>query len=124
MEPLSTTLLLAALGVLLIVAVIASPLSQRLGVPALAVFLVIGMVAGSEGLVGIPFDDYALGFRLGTVALVLILFDGGLEHAAAGVPPRCVARSAVGHRRSAAWRRLIMAAVGVSAPGCLCRSRF
>jgi cell volume regulation protein A len=65
--------------VLLIVAVIASPLSQRLGVPALAVFLVIGMVAGSEGLVGIPFDDYALGFRLGTVALVLILFDGGLN---------------------------------------------
>jgi potassium/hydrogen antiporter len=78
-EPLSTALLLAALGVLLIVAVIASPLSQRLGVPTLAMFLVIGMAAGSEGIGGIPFDDYGLGFRLGTVALVLILFDGGLN---------------------------------------------
>jgi potassium/hydrogen antiporter len=79
MEPFATALLLAALGALLIVAVIASPLPQRLGVPALAVFLVIGMAAGSEGVVGIPFDDYDLAFRLGAVALVLILFDGGLN---------------------------------------------
>jgi len=79
MEPLSTALLLTFLGVLLIVAVIASPLSQRLGVPALVVFLVLGMGAGPEGIIGIPFSDYALAFRLGAVALTLILFDGGLN---------------------------------------------
>jgi len=79
MEPLSTALLLTILGMLLIVAVIASPLSQRLGVPVLVIFLVLGMAAGSEGVIGIPFDNYALAFRLGAVALVLILFDGGLN---------------------------------------------
>jgi cell volume regulation protein A len=37
------------------------------------------MLAGSEGFGGIAFEDYALTFRLGTVALVFILFDGGLN---------------------------------------------
>jgi potassium/hydrogen antiporter len=79
MEPFSIALLLAAVGVLLIVAVVASPLSHRLGVPALLVFLVLGMAAGSEGIGGIPFDDYGVAFQLGAIALVLILFDGGLN---------------------------------------------
>ncbi len=78
-EPLTTALVLAAGGVLLIIAGLASPLSRRLGVPALLVFLLLGIAAGSEGVVGIPFEDYALAFRLGVVALVLILFDGGLN---------------------------------------------
>src|SRR5262245_20483356 len=79
MEPTATAILLAASGGLLIVAVALSPVSRRLGVPALLILLGIGMAAGSEGLGGIPFDDYGLAFRLGTVALVLILFDGGLD---------------------------------------------
>src|SRR5687768_3034716 len=37
------------------------------------------MLAGSEGIGGIEFEDYALTFRLGTVALAFILFDGGLN---------------------------------------------
>jgi cell volume regulation protein A len=43
------------------------------------VFLLLGIAAGSEGLIGIPFDDHGLAFRLGVIALVLILFDGGLN---------------------------------------------
>jgi cell volume regulation protein A len=82
-EPGATAALLAAVGVLLVLAGLASPLSNRLGVPALVVFLGLGMLAGSEGIGGIPFDDYALAFRLGTIALVLILFDGGLNTAPA-----------------------------------------
>ncbi|HSJ95803.1 MAG TPA: cation:proton antiporter, partial [Myxococcota bacterium] len=78
-EPAATGALLAALGVLLVLAGLASPISNRLGVPALVLFLALGMLAGSEGIGGIPFDDFALAFRLGTVALVLILFDGGLN---------------------------------------------
>lgn len=78
-EPWGTAALLAALGLLLVLAGLASPLSGRLGVPALVVFVLLGMLAGSEGLGGIPFDDYALAYRLGSLALVLILFDGGLN---------------------------------------------
>ena len=43
------------------------------------VFLVIGMLAGSDGFGGIEFADYRFAFRIGTAALVLILFDGGLN---------------------------------------------
>jgi cell volume regulation protein A len=100
MESLSIALLLAAVGILLIVAVVASPLSQRLGVPALLVFLVLGMAAGSEGIGGIPFDDYGAAFQLGAIALVLILFDGGLNTSmrmfrSAAVPAMLLATVAV-----------------------------
>lgn len=80
MDPLTGTgLLLLATGVLLLVALVVSPLSGRLGLPSLFVFLLIGIAFGSEGFGGIPFDDYALAFRVGTIGLVLILFDGGLN---------------------------------------------
>jgi cell volume regulation protein A len=79
MEPWNTAVVLSALGVLLVLAALCSPLSERLGIPALVLFLVIGILAGSEGLGGIWFDDQALAFRIGIVALAMILFDGGLN---------------------------------------------
>src|SRR5215207_2113834 len=78
-EPHATALLLATFGLLLGVSVVFSRASQRVAVPVALVFLVIGMLTGSEGLGGVAFTDYAAAFRLGTVALVLILFDGGLN---------------------------------------------
>lgn len=76
-EPLPTAIALVITGVLLGVSVIASRTSGRLGVPVALLFLLVGMAAGSVG--GIRFEDYELAFRAGTVALVLILFDGGLS---------------------------------------------
>lgn len=78
-EPLPTAVLLAIFGALLIISAIFSRASRRFSVPVALIFLAIGMLAGSEGVGGIPFDDYATAYRLGTVALVLILFDGGLN---------------------------------------------
>src|SRR5688500_2471168 len=78
-EPLATALLLTTFGVLLGVSILFSRASERFGVPVALIFLGIGIVAGSEGIGGIPFEDYAFAFRLGTMALVLILFDGGLN---------------------------------------------
>ena len=71
--------LLIAASVLLLVAVLASKASSRLGVPSLVLFLLIGMLAGSEGPGGIPFDDARLAQALGIIALVFILFAGGLD---------------------------------------------
>lgn len=78
-EPMATAVLLAAVGLLLLISVLLSRAMERFGVPVALIFLGIGMLAGSEGLGGIPFEDYELAFRLGAGALVLILFDAGLN---------------------------------------------
>lgn len=66
-------------ALLLIAGVAASKLSDRFGIPALLLFLGIGMLAGSDGPGGIYFDDPLLAQNLGTIALVVILFSGGLD---------------------------------------------
>jgi len=78
-EPFGTALLLATAGALMTASVLFSRASQRIGVPIALLFLLIGMLAGSEGIGGIAFDDYRFAFRLGSLALALILFDGGLN---------------------------------------------
>jgi cell volume regulation protein A len=78
-EPHATALLLATGGLLLGVSVVVSRASQRIGVPIALLFILVGMLAGSEGLGRIDFEDYQFSFRVGVVALALILFDGGLN---------------------------------------------
>lgn len=78
-EPEATAWFLVVLGLLLAVSALFSRFSARAGVPLFLVFLVLGMIAGSEGIGGIEFEDYGFAFRLGTAALALILFDGGLN---------------------------------------------
>lgn len=75
--PLEYLLLAAAL--LLAAGVLATKLSSNLGVPYLVLFLLVGMLAGSEGPGGIPFEDYRLARAIGNLALALILFSGGLD---------------------------------------------
>lgn len=71
--------MLVAAATLLVAGVLTSKVSNRLGVPALLLFLLIGMLAGSEGIAGIPFDDARFTQGLGIIALSFILFAGGLE---------------------------------------------
>ncbi len=78
-EPLRIAFALAVLGLLLGVCALFSRAAGRLGVPLALAFLAIGILAGSEGIGGIPFEDYRLTYRLGTAALAVILFDGGLH---------------------------------------------
>jgi cell volume regulation protein A len=78
-EPQATALLLATCGLLLAISVLFSRASQRFGVPIALLFLGVGMLAGSEGIGGIEFNNYQFAFRIGVLALALILFDGGLN---------------------------------------------
>lgn len=64
---------------LLIACVLMSKLTGRIGIPTLLVFIGIGMLAGSEGIGGIIFDDHGLAQTIGIISLVLILFSGGLD---------------------------------------------
>ena len=66
-------------GLLILLSIVASKVSGRAGLPALVLFLFVGMLAGSEGLGGIEFDDHVLAQSLGIVALAYILFSGGLD---------------------------------------------
>ena len=78
-EPHATAVFFMVVALLLAASALVSHATQRLRVPAGLIFLAIGMIAGSEGLVGIAFDDYQFAFRIGSAALALILFDGGLN---------------------------------------------
>lgn len=66
-------------AVLILLGIISSKLSARLGLPVLVLFLLVGMLAGEDGPGGIVFDNAEIAHILGTLALALILFDGGLQ---------------------------------------------
>ncbi|MBF0360418.1 MAG: potassium/proton antiporter [Oligoflexia bacterium] len=66
-------------SILLLFAVLASKASSKFGIPSLIIFLCIGMLAGSDGPGGINFDNATLTQYVGIVALIYILFSGGLD---------------------------------------------
>src|SRR5690606_19010097 len=97
----SVTGILLIAGVLLLVSILAGVVSNRLGAPVLVSFLLVGMVAGEEGLLGIQFYNPDIAFLIGSAALVIILFDGGMRT----------------HRdrfRVALWPAISLATVGVA----------
>ena len=70
---------LAIVGALLITAVLLSRASAWFGVPAMLAFIGLGMLMGEDGLGRIGFSNYRLSFDLSITALILILFDGGVN---------------------------------------------
>lgn len=75
--PISAPLLLVS--ILLLISILTSKLSGRFGVPALVIFIGVGIIFGSSGLNWIYLDDYNFAQSLGTIALMYILFTGGLD---------------------------------------------
>jgi potassium/hydrogen antiporter len=65
-------------GALLGAGIVGALLADRVRVPGLLLFLLLGMLAGSQGIGGIDFSNAELARTLGTIALILILFEGGL----------------------------------------------
>ncbi len=76
---LTTGHILLAAALLIFLGVLSSKLSDRFSIPSLVLFLGIGIMAGSEGIVGIEFNNAALAKSIGVIALSFILFSGGLE---------------------------------------------
>ncbi|MBR1124652.1 potassium/proton antiporter [Bradyrhizobium lablabi] len=77
LDGVSLAILLGA--VLVMAGILSSLLALRFGAPLLLVFLIVGMLAGDSGPGGIQFDDVRTTYLVGSVALALILFDGGLK---------------------------------------------
>lgn len=74
-----TNQIILLIGALLLVSVLASVLSARAGLPVLLIFLTIGMLLGVDGPGGVDFQNYDLALLIGSTALAVILFDGGLR---------------------------------------------
>src|SRR5246127_2262057 len=98
LDALSIGILLGAL--LVLAGIMSSLVAMRFGAPLLLVFLIVGMRAGEEGLGGIKFDDVRTTYVVGSIALALILFDGGL-------------RTRFATFRSVLWPSAMLATVGV-----------
>src|SRR5712671_6282035 len=77
LDTVSIGILLGAL--LVLVGILSSLVAMRFGAPLLLVFLILGMLAGEAGPGGIRFDDVRATYLVGSIALALILFDGGLR---------------------------------------------
>jgi cell volume regulation protein A len=76
-----------AAGLLLLLSVVLSKALSRTGIPALLIFLGIGMLAGSDGVGKIQFENYEFAKNLGIFALVFILYSGGLDTKLAEIRP-------------------------------------
>src|SRR6476659_8577412 len=101
MDSLDTVSIGILLGALLVLAgILSSLVALRFGAPLLLVFLLVGMAAGESGPLAIHFNDVETAYTIGSVALGLILFDGGL-------------RTRFQTIRSVIWPAGLLATVGV-----------
>jgi potassium/hydrogen antiporter len=86
---------------LLLLSIFIGLISSRIGAPLLLAFLALGIFFGEDGPGGIFFDNYFAAYTIGSMALAIILFDGGL-------------RTEFGNFRVAAWPSFLLATVGVA----------
>src|SRR5690349_11023720 len=87
-------------GALGLLSILAGLISRRVGAPMLLVFLGLGMLAGEDGVLGVPYDDFTSAYLIGSVALAIILFEGGLK-------------TPVSMLRLALWPAAVLATIGV-----------
>ena len=87
-------------GGLGLLSIVAGLISRRIGAPVLLVFLAIGRLAGDDHVLGIPFDDFGSAYLIGSVALAVILLEGGLK-------------TPVSMLRLAFWPAAVLATIGV-----------
>ena len=86
---------------LLLLSIFVGLVSSRIGAPLLLAFLGLGIFFGEDGPGGIFFENYFAAYTIGTMALAIILFDGGL-------------RTEFRNFRAAAWPAMLLATVGVA----------
>ena len=111
---LNTENILLVGSILLLISIVAGKTSYKFGVPTLVLFLVIGMLAGSDGIGDIHFDDPNIAQLIGVISLNFILFSGGLDTNWKAVKPilkEGISLSTVGR---AAYRAFVWAPLSIT----------
>lgn len=72
-------LLLLIAAILVIISILIAKIFHNIDIPTMLLFIGVGIVAGSEGIGGLEFADYDLARSIGIIALIFILFSGGLD---------------------------------------------
>ena len=93
--------LIMVAGILGLFSILAGLLSQRIGAPLLLGFLAIGMLAGEDGPGGLVYEDFRSAYLIGSIALAVILFEGGLK-------------TSIQRIQLALWPSLALATIGVA----------
>ena len=88
------------IGSFLIIASVFASKSNKFGVPSLLLFLIVGILAGSEGIGNIRFDDFGVAKFVGNIAMVMILFSGGLD-------------TRISDFKKVMWRGVLLSTIGV-----------
>ena len=69
---------LLLVSVILFICIVLQRFSSRIGIPGLFIFILLGMVFGSDGIFKIPFEDYNFAYYFSSIALIFIMFYGGV----------------------------------------------
>ena len=88
-------------GALVLISILAGVVGTRFNTPLLLIFLLLGVLAGEDGPGQIQFNDFQSSYLIGSVALAIILFEGGLK-------------TERGMLRLAFWPSLTLATLGVA----------
>ena len=72
-------IMILLVAVVIFACVICNRISSRFGIPMLLAFLLLGMFFGSDGAIRIPFDNFDVAGQICSVALIFIMFYGGLD---------------------------------------------
>lgn len=93
------TIVILAVALIILLCIVAEKFSDKFGMPALILFMFIGMLFGSDGVFGIPFENFKLAENICSVALVFIMFYGGFNtkwDVAKGVAGKAISLASVG----------------------------